>query len=798
MRSTTIIVCVMLTGAAVATPHDGLPSAGDQRPNPTATALAKPPPPPVDPALQKLEQKYNATRLATCAKVTAKAPTLNAADAEAFMTAYQGFLGNTSEAPVLEAAAKLMTPELDAFLSLPDSFSAADGLDAAMVKCALMTAAVRGSKVGRTWEGDLLANFAVKGAAEEALVDQLLSDPLLMKDMLVGGGVIGGFFGEAMGVYTNITKASPSLRAEIAASADTTAGTGPWDSRDPASILKRLAIGTALAHATPIEGRSSFQYVGPKIIDPVDRYLHYESYFKAGDLDPAFPILTTFELAHTIDVNSVDEDLTWLRSTLMGFRPDDIAISYGSRYMESVHTEVAYGDSQCKNFNNGTGWDPINKSWVPGGVCDGSYRDIPVGGDVCGGRAFWGRFACKGFGRPTWGATQQGHAAMTAWTPTGWVVLLGAPWPECWWGPRGGEDFYLETQARANQSEWQKVLRAGWVALAKNEEPVDMRWHAKSSTASPFNGKGGLWSALTLYYKKHVRDSSPPMDITAQVPSGPSECPNNKVDQLLTASKKPLGPAPPITTSPDGRTITLPAAAFTSKNKSAPVSVKVSAGGGQQVLSNGCVSPAGPPCFNPTSSSWTYEVPSSVAGIFYLTANFSTYHMNQDLFVAVNGNKATEVPMFYTQGFWNQTQPLGVTLAKGKNTLVFTRTSNRDVMYKGFVLSQTKPSIPKPNPNYTPTPAPPQNASSYIEVAADTTCVKQGIKPVSQEDCSHACLALGFKSTGGRARPNISGCFVMTQGQYAGNCNYNLNASATCEPPCTLYGSVVRSLCKRV
>ena len=38
----------------------------------------------------------------------------------------------------------------------------------------------------------------------------------------------------------------------------------------------------------------------------------------------------------------------------------------------------------------------------------------------------------------------------------------------------------------------------------------------------------------------------------------------------------------------------------------------------------------------------------------------------------------------------------------------------------------------------------------------------------------------------------------MTQGQYAGNCNYNLNASATCEPPCTLYGSVVRSLCRRV
>ena len=30
-------------------------------------------------------------------------------------------------------------------------------------------------------------------------------------------------------------------------------------------------------------------------------------------------------------------------------------------------------------------------------------------------------------------------------------------------------------------------------------------------------------------------------------------------------------------------------------------------------------------------------------------------------------------------------------------------------------------------------------------MAADTTCEEQGIHPVSQQDCSHACIALGFK-----------------------------------------------------
>lgn len=84
-----------------------------------------------------------------------------------------------------------------------------------------------------------------------------------------------------------------------------------------------------------------------------------------------------------------------------------------------------------------------------------------------------------------------------------------------------------------------------------------------------------------------------------------------------------------------------------------------------------------------------------------------------------------------------------------------------------------------------------------MQVPADTTCIKQGITPVPEQDCSRACIALGFEPTGDRARPNISGCFVMTSGQYKGNCNYNTNTSATCTPPCTLFGATVQSLCLR-
>ena len=54
--------------------------------------------------------------------------------------------------------------------------------------------------------------------------------------------------------------------------------------------------------------------------------------------------------------------------------------------------------------------------------------------------------------------------------------------------------------------------------------------------------------------------------------------------------------------------------------------------------------------------------------------------------VSVNGGETTALGMFWTKGWWNETQPVEVTLKEGENTLVFTRSSGRDVMYKEFLL----------------------------------------------------------------------------------------------------------------
>lgn len=63
----------------------------------------------------------------------------------------------------------------------------------------------------------------------------------------------------------------------------------------------------------------------------------------------------------------------------------------------------------------------------------------------------------------------------------------------------------------------------------------------------------------------------------------------------------------------------------------------------------------------------------ATAGTFYLTANFTTWHYNQDLMVSVNGAATVEVPVFYSVGWWNRSQPIKATLLKGNNSMTFSR-----------------------------------------------------------------------------------------------------------------------------
>ena len=191
------------------------------------------------------------------------------------------------------------------------------------------------------------------------------------------------------------------------------------------------------------------------------------------------------------------------------------------------------------------------------------------------------------------------------------------------------------------------------------------------------------------------------------------------------------------------------------------------------------------------------------AGTRFLTANISTWHINIDLLLQVNN--ATEdallaVPVFYTFGYWNETQAVAVQLLAGNNVLKFMRSSEATapLAIKEFFIYPTKPDIPAPPANYMPLPPAPR-PDKFIEVSDATTCAKQGISDVPSHFCQEACEALDFKYAGGKARVNMTGCFVLTTGASTGVCTFNTNLTAAVCPqqPCTVDGSIARQLCLR-
>jgi len=279
--------------------------------------------------MYQLQQEFELLLNASCAAVLPHIPVLPASGVASFMKAYQAYNGSGSEAEVIELAAVLLKQaDVQAFMATPWT---GGSLDAAMVKCAVLSGA---SPLG-------LARFASTGHAQTSAVQSLLNDTLLMRDMLVAGGAAGGEYGQAALILEGIYNASTVLPGVPLPPAG-----GLWDDRNQSTMLHRLALGTALGHAVPIK----FRYlINPNdtTIDPIARYLHYEKYYLAGDMDPALEVLTAFECSWTTNCRAPDGDLLWLRSTMQNFRPEHVAMDYTWRYAEAVHTDVAYGDPAC-------------------------------------------------------------------------------------------------------------------------------------------------------------------------------------------------------------------------------------------------------------------------------------------------------------------------------------------------------------------------------------------------------------------------------------------------------------------
>lgn len=519
-------------------------------------------------------------------------------------------------------------------LSDVDGFLASDKLDVTMRKHALLAHATpRG-----------LALFAQQGKDEEALVDELLGDDELIKQIMELGGCYQGKYAQAMQIYKAIQKAS---------------------TRANEGFFQRYALASAMEHPDGCITKAGM--TADEVM--VEIYLDYEKAYLDGLLDPAFGTYSDFNWRFVMYCSTV-EDMRWMRAMLRNYRPDHITTpDYQWRYCRIVRTDVPYTSCVGRPVR-----PDLNLT---------RFQDFFLEGGICGPRCFTGKLATSAFGIPTRGARQAGHAAMCHWTPDGWTTVFGAHWTFNSHRDICGLDFSLEERARNATNEYMKVLRAQWVGSAMGEPNV---------STMQYGIGGGLWNALGFYKKLAIVEEAriAELDLTGSElaeSNEPAESPNS--DWVAGKSVVPAEPPVPgirldekdktIAFGADG-VITIPPGATCSVTNTAKilfmrtidddgVQVHYSLGGGQPELLK-------------------YDLEMPKAGKYALTASVCTLTVDREFMLRLNRRTLIDIPLPYTKGMWEDTKPAVIELKEGRNTLQFTAESpNKGFSIKHFKLA---------------------------------------------------------------------------------------------------------------
>lgn len=489
-----------------------------------------------------------------------------------------------------------------------DGFLGSDKLDRELVKCAVLANATpRG-----------LAVYAQQGPAYKARVDKLLADDALMKQMLIAGGAKAGRYGKAMEILEGIRAASKQPQQ---------------------GILERLALGTALEMAAP-------ELTHYTTIDPVQRYLAYETWHLDGELDPLFKDMTAWECRHIVSDYLTESDLEWLRNMVNNYRPDTVDTVYVRDKYMAINGEIPQTTPQYD--------EDITR-----------LQAIVCNGGRCGPKAMLGRATTRAFGIPTWGSRVKAHTGMNYWTEHGWTTSLGVAINNSFWNkdkadPMWTTVFQLDQMARKNPTEYLKALRCGWVGDALGQEKINGMvsgtggfWHAlgmnkKRAIATDiypdYDGKRVPWTedtyALIKDYKRRPEKGSPLVNVT-----------------ITDADRR-------IDVSPTG-VITVPAAACVSpQGNTKKILFMNSRLGGLQIHYKR----------KGVHEDLVYDVEVPKAGTYELSMKVVTVNRGLTMFVTVNGQQPPiEMPLPFSVGMWEQTQPITVRLNKGVNTLAFTR-----------------------------------------------------------------------------------------------------------------------------
>jgi hypothetical protein len=476
-----------------------------------------------------------------------------------------------------------------------------------------------------------LSRFANESDLNGQLIETLLNNKKIMKEMLLQGGATNGEFGNAMKLYTQIMANVPKDRFQ--------------------KINKKLAMASALEFASP-----QTEFDTSVKIDALERFQHYERAHRKGELDPAFTHFKTYEYRMAMNSDAPHEQLQWGRDMLMNFAPHIVSIYEERwRYVYLVKTDVGYKAPH---------WTSSPRT----------YQQILSGGGREGPRAWYGRFICQAFGIPTWGLKQEKNVALSKWTPKGWELIFTAPsdWSACHWNDRPGVDFLQEVQARSACSEqeyYEKVILLECLADACKEKN-------KKIEEAGFVNPSKVWRSLALMQKNIFADQATPESFQR---AGPSVV-VTKLEKYLEELDESAPPLPFEVGKTGG--VIIPAASFKDCSGIKHVRTAQSFGGGTQLhLING-------------EGEVTYEIPANLSfqddkDCMLMCVVCSLHLEQQPLQLEVDGGKVYQIEIPYTLGEWEETKPIRLTVG-GLSGLRFFREKSDDcfgLSIKSFTLS---------------------------------------------------------------------------------------------------------------
>mmetsp|Transcript_10076 Transcript_10076/g.21035 ORF Transcript_10076/g.21035 Transcript_10076/m.21035 type:complete len:575 (+) Transcript_10076:541-2265(+) len=270
-----------------------------------------------------------------------------------------------------------------------------------------------------------LADFASKGKRNKKLLKRLFGDTQLMREMLLHGGAAKYEYGEAIRIFVDCMEVDKSSKKKTVEKAEEEVDDEDFEDDDWSKIHRKIALACALELASPMR-----EFDTATNIDPVARYKHFVDAHRAGELDPAFPYFSIWEMRQIVNCDAPNDQMSWCRKMVMNYVPHLTCLTDVTlRYVYLLHSDVRIRKPE---------WTGSPRT----------YQMVLSGGGNESVNSWFGRFMLKSFGLPSWGSKFRRKEGYTRWTPDGWVALNGADWNNCSWQGKTGKDFKTELEAR--------------------------------------------------------------------------------------------------------------------------------------------------------------------------------------------------------------------------------------------------------------------------------------------------------------------------------------------------------------